>query len=459
MKQSDIMSFTTQSQECTFELLSSDNLFLVLQFLGQNSYSTFGSANKKCNEVFKVFELPKKSFIGLLPEVSIKKLLLKRSSISCFDRAIAKAYIIYDSSILHNILGCDLRISMEICYLAAAKGRIDILDRFCNNSYYRVKRIEDSLKGDIKICMHAARSGELHTLKWLVSKNFKIDKETVWEVAAENGRIIVLEWMRNDGYEWNEETYAKTSNLNTLEWLKSNGCPLNERCCIEAADRCNLDALKWLHTNDCPWNSMTLYCAAQQGYMEMCKWLLANNCPVDSDVCSGAAFSGNLGLLKFLHSNGCPLESNSSYEAQIGDHLHILKWLHSQGCPLGGIYGAAENRDFTMMVWLREHGCPWEDGGEEGEGDYYGWANLVCSGDLNLIKWAINDGCPWNKDGCYRAIDAYSGNFEVLEYLHNNLCPFDTETFTDEVIRTYSDLEGRRTELLRWIEANGVDND
>ena len=76
------------------------------------------------------------------------------------------------------------------------------------------------------------------------------------DAAASSGQLEALQWLREDGCPWNENTCAMAAyggNLEVLQWMRANGCPWDERTCYCAATEIvNLEVLQWAHANGCP---------------------------------------------------------------------------------------------------------------------------------------------------------------------------------------------------------------
>ena len=59
-----------------------------------------------------------------------------------------------------------------------------------------------------------------------------------------------------------------------LQWARENGCPWDEETCSEAASGGHLETLKWARENGCPWNIEAVRAnAAWGGHLEMLEWL------------------------------------------------------------------------------------------------------------------------------------------------------------------------------------------
>ena len=70
-------------------------------------------------------------------------------------------------------------------------------------------------------------------------------------------------------------------------------------------------------------------------------------------------------------------------------------------------------------------------------------ANAAQGGHLEVLQWVHENGCPWDEDTCWCA--AQGGHLEALQWLRANGCPWDWSTRF--VARGY---------ILEWEVANGV---
>jgi hypothetical protein len=80
--------------------------------------------------------------------------------------------------------------------------------------------------------------------KW---RNFP--KKNICEIAAKNGWLDLLQWVRKNGCDWNSWTCAfaaEEGHLEILKWARQNGCEWDSRTCTYAADRGHLEILKWV---------------------------------------------------------------------------------------------------------------------------------------------------------------------------------------------------------------------
>ena len=194
---------------------------------------------------------------------------------------------------------------------------------------------------DSELLLLAAFQGSLEALKWLMSKgapllvrNWASGKRAAW-----GGNIEVLEFLRSEGYEFNQWTCyyaARGGQIETLAWLRSQDppCPWDENVCLAAADKGKTATLHWLRSQDppCPWSPWSCVSAIQGGHLETLKWLRSQDppCDWDSDSCNMAAAKGNLQILQWLRSQNPPCLWNKSRcrsMAELRGHDHVVRWI------------------------------------------------------------------------------------------------------------------------------------
>jgi hypothetical protein len=116
--------------------------------------------------------------------------------------------------------------------------------------------------------------------------------------------------------------------------------------CDVAAREGRVDCLAWLRAAGCPWSESTCMAAACGNREHCLRYLRENDCPWDENTCWGAARRGNLACLAYAHENGCPWDVYTCLAAAIGDHVDCLAYAYENGCPLN--YNAYHAATFLM---------------------------------------------------------------------------------------------------------------
>jgi len=131
--------------------------------------------------------------------------------------------------------------------------------------------------------------------------------------------------------------------------------------CMVVARQGRLDMLEWLREKGCSWSAGTCGAAAAEGHVEIVKWLREKGCPCAEVACAGAAKNGNLGLLIWLREQGCPWDKETCEKAVAAGQFEVLKWAREHGCPVGkSIAIALRSGRFRSFRWLLANGCPYE---------------------------------------------------------------------------------------------------
>ena len=146
----------------------------------------------------------------------------------------------------------------------------------------------------IKLFEAAANNGQLEVLQWGQSSGYELEtmleKEDIAE-AAWYGHLVeeVVKYLRKLSISWDEGTCASTAmngHLQLLKWVRANQCPWNERTCSNAAGNGHLELLKWARLNQCPWNEERCAQAASNGHLKLLKWARVNQRPWDVKTCT-----------------------------------------------------------------------------------------------------------------------------------------------------------------------------
>ena len=86
--------------------------------------------------------------------------------------------------------------------------------------------------------------------------------EYVRDVAASQGWITVLQWLRTNHPSLLDDPHvcaaaARDGNLMALQWARQDACPRNASTCSAAASGGNMEVLQWARQNGCPWDKWT----------------------------------------------------------------------------------------------------------------------------------------------------------------------------------------------------------
>lgn len=228
----------------------------------------------------------------------------------------------------------------------------------------------------------------------------------------------------------------------SLQLFVDRGCD-QRNICYMAAQLGRLDVLQFARTKNCPWNVGTCEAAARNGHLEVLQWARANGCPWNARICAAAAAGGHLTVLEWARSidTPCPwLESTCIAAAERG-HLAILRYAREHSCPCTTktCEAAARSGQAEVLQWVQENGCEWSTSECE---------DAAANGDLKMLQNARAKGCNWNKTVCEWA--AQEGHLDVLQYARSGEfpCPWDEDTCKFAALRGHM-------RILKWARENG----
>ena len=156
------------------------------------------------------------------------------------------------------------------------------------------------------------------------------------ETAANDGYLLMLAYLHENGYSWDGGTCKKAAangHLDCLQYAHENGCPWGYWTCEKAAENGHLDCLKYAHENGCPWDEDTCRSAARKGKLVCLQYAHESGCPWDKRTCRYAAKHGHLDCLQYLHENGCEWDDDTCEEAALNGHLACLQYALDNNCP------------------------------------------------------------------------------------------------------------------------------
>jgi hypothetical protein len=101
-----------------------------------------------------------------------------------------------------------------------------------------------------------------------------------------------------------------------------------EETCAIAAREGHLNVVKWLRKNGCPWNDCTISWSARTGQLKVIQWAVKNLCTIDSLACAFAAQAGHLHVLEWMVENEFPwCKDNCLMLARRNGRKDVVKWL------------------------------------------------------------------------------------------------------------------------------------
>lgn len=128
---------------------------------------------------------------------------------------------------------------------------------------------------------------------------------------------------------WDTETCtgpARAGKISTLVWLREEGCPWSAPvCATAAASNGRLAVLEWLREREkeeCPWNEDVCEAAAGYGDLAVLQWLREEvECPWDGRSCAVAVENGHLDVLVYIYENGGEYKEPRFYHERCREFL------------------------------------------------------------------------------------------------------------------------------------------
>lgn len=251
-----------------------------------------------------------------------------------------------------------LNVCVNISANAAANGgRIAILK-------YLVKR---GCKPNEYMCYHAARGGHLNTLvflqeigcpwdyntsnaaarnghsevvKWAIDKKCSTSKH-IFVYAALGGHVDILRWLvetvRHHGPVGSHVCTAAAGNghINVLEYCKELGIPWTNDTCRSAAASGNINALRWglLNGQMVSREASVTAWASVSDCAESMDWLVENGFQYDYSLCKMAAKNGSFNVLEWAKTNGIRFDNETWCGGLMSNRQDVLEYLRKNRCP------------------------------------------------------------------------------------------------------------------------------
>lgn len=197
-----------------FNYLPDDLFHKVLEFVNENSYVVYGLINKRCNQIFDSYKIPKRSYkYGFAPP---SKIIVPRHGeyysygdySSEFDR-IMNGIIYYNRiDLLDKVIEYHDNLRLHwFCHKAIKLYKLNILvEVFSKVDDTILQLIRHSYTGQNGLCTGAAKIGNVRALAFLRQNGCEWSEWT-WKEAQENGQEHTLQWLRDNFYplKWQDE--------------------------------------------------------------------------------------------------------------------------------------------------------------------------------------------------------------------------------------------------------------
>ena len=242
----------------------------------------------------------------------------------------------------------------------------------------------------------ALKNGHLRFVQWAFAES--VLDPAVGEVAvahaAESGSVELVRWLVNE-----------------------KGCTMTGEAVRSAAEAGRLDMLRWLHEQVSADLQEAVRGAARYGHVHVLEWLVEQGVKLTDEAICEAAESSTAATVAWLLDNGCPydeedlMESACMNEETDGVLKFLIETKRIPCSPATCREAASEIRIFDEAVLHRAYGIPLSE-------NYVG--NCVALGDISRLRYGLKNNAPvapgdlcsmFNGDECtmlYETLDHYS---------------------------------------------------
>lgn len=304
---------------------------------------------------------------------------------------------------------------------------------------------------------------------WVVTKGGNVnnvnarisrDGDTLMHLAAKEGRVDVLAWLKKQGADVNAKIAnglvpmhgaAGGGHVAAMKWLKEQGVDVNAR---------SINGITPMHA------------AAVMGHTEAMKWLKEQGADVNVKEENGmtpmhmAAGNGHIDAMRWLKEQGANVKVKDEagwtpmHAAADGGHIEAMKWLKGQGADTNAkdlhgmtpMHFTAGKGHITAMKWLKEQDADVNAKNADGMTPMH---FAAATGHIETMKWLRGQGADVNAKNVNGMAPmhfaAATGYIEAMKWLKeqgadinaknkNGPTPFDVGT----------------DEAKAWLRANGA---
>lgn len=355
--------------------------------------------------------------LGKLAKIGDRELIMELRELGCGWTTETFAVAIDDENI--DMLkwlkskGCP-SVSKKITMAAVQNGNYEILEWLFDTDY----------EFDNDILEVAAKKGFIYMVEEILTFGYSSSEvDEAFLLFAEHGHLDGLEWCLENGINFNplwRTRAVQGGNLNVLIGLNSYPrFPEDENLCTEAAKIGDKKILIWLRENGYEWSEETVMYAAETCY-ECLRLCCENGCPYDQTAYSGAGKFPTMACMKYLFKINCPMGPKSyrgSIETNRYDRIQFLMRLN---CPYDSETIADATVDLKMLKFFIR-------GETFSRLDPIICTTAVNKGRLDSLVFARQNGCKWDEN----TFKAACGNFDCLKYMLTKETPnFDLCLFS-----------------------------
>ena len=248
----------------------------------------------------------------------------------------------------------------------------------------------------------------------------------VFESAIKSGHLPLLDWIHKnrtwDRETINDHTITESLTEDVIDWLYANGyqCTPYIIGSLITADKSSTKLISLLakfHQYIPDRSIVCCYYAIDVDNWQLLFWLKSQGYPWDQTLYDHAVTENNLPMLMKLREHGCPLSPNLCERAS-DVSLEILEWVHNQGIALMG---------------------PEYD-------------HAIISSNINMIQYLHQNGCPWSPEYFCTALHT---NIDILNYLYDHEFVWNKELLCISVNTTVMFDRYITDEIKIWLVQHG----
>jgi hypothetical protein len=209
-------------------------------------------------------------------------------------------------------------------------------------------------------------------LDYLIFRKIELDRYDA-KTATGYGWINILKYAADNGVPLGDTANiaAANGNINVLEWLRENyDTPFDTTTINDAAERGQIKVLEWLYEKGIrPDDDHVFLVATIEGHEDVIEWLLNHDIiPANPhNVANNAALNDDVDMLNFLETKGIFPDDEGFSDAVEGGHRDAVRWLIDRNIistnPTESANVAVGNRDIDMLELLESRGIlPDENG-------------------------------------------------------------------------------------------------
>lgn len=212
-----------------------------------------------------------------------------------------------------NVLHCGVPFQAFMISLAKTYNHTHFLDYMIEQGFYdstlETKSKEEAHES-AKTFLEAVKSDDVIMVKDVITHGRHLSYyKYVITLAAEHGSLSVMKYFVSEfqnfpQFRWPKNTTAlaaRNGSIDMIKWLRKQGCPWSGKTTAEAAKANRKDIIELCLLNGGILHKDTLAYAVCNDNLDLFKWLLKNKCQWSPHVSINAARNASINILKFIN--------------------------------------------------------------------------------------------------------------------------------------------------------------